>query len=591
MLRIRKISNPYLNSNIDAMKKVKGIMESQFPDLWKEKIDILDEQLINPLKFRYQSTLIVAENIHDSILGFALIKYVSDLSFCFLDFIAVSPGRTSSGVGGALYQRVREETEAMGAIGLFFECLPDDPELCKNKTYIGQNSKRLAFYERYGARPIINTLYETTVKPEDDCPPYLVFDGLGVSDSIPRKTAQKIVRAILERVYKDFCPEEYINKVTGSIKDDPVQLRPFRYVKKDNTKEFKTRLSDRSKVFWIINNHHTIHNIHQRGYVESPVRIPYITKELEKTGFFRIGKAEEFPERYILEIHDRGYVKYFKTVCNNLPPGKSVYPYVFPIRNTARPPVELSVRAGYYCIDTFTPLNKNALLAARMGVNCTLTAANEILSGTRSAYVLTRPPGHHAERYVFGGFCYFNNNAIAANFFSRYGRVAILDIDYHHGNGQQQIFLSRNDVLTVSIHGHPSFAYPYFSGFKEEKGIDAGFGYNVNYPLEETIDGETYRKTLKKALDRIKKFKPSYLVVALGLDTAKGDPTGTWKLGTGDFEKNGRMIGELNLPTLIVQEGGYRTQTLGINARYFFNGFVKSHNNPTIKKGREVQIY
>ncbi len=155
--------------------------------------------------------------------------------------------------------------------------------------------------------------------------------------------------------------------------------------------------------------------------------------------------------------------------ANSLPPGKSIYPYVFPIRNVARPPVELSVRAGYYCIDSFTPLNKNAFLAARMGVDCALTAANEILSGTQVAYVLTRPPGHHAEKNSFGGFCYFNNNAIAANFLSRYGRIAILDIDYHHGNGQQQIFYDRSDVLTISIHGHPSFAYPYFSGFRKRR--------------------------------------------------------------------------------------------------------------------------
>ena len=284
-----------------------------------------------------------------------------------------------------------------------------------------------------------------------------------------------------------------------------------------------------------------------------------------------------FPEKHILQVHNKEYVRYFKKVCSNLPPGKSVYPYVFPIRNSTRPPVELSVRAGYYCIDTFTPLNINAYLAAREGVNCVLTAANEILTDTKAAYVLTRPPGHHAETNVFGGFCYFNNNAIAANYLSRYGKVAILDIDYHHGNGQQQIFYSRSDVLTISIHGHPSFAYPYFSGFSEEKGEGEGLGYNVNYPLEEVIDGEEYRKTLKKALLRTRQFKPSFLIVALGFDTTKRDPTGTWSMIYKDLEINGRMIGELKLPTLIVQEGGYRTQTLGLNAKSFFKGFAEGH--------------
>ncbi len=576
MLRIRKISNPYLNTNITAMVHVKNILVKQFPDIWQSKIELLDEQLINPFKFKYQSILFIAENIHDSILGFALMKFMPDIGFCFLDFIAASPGKTSTGLGGALYQRVREETESLGAIGLFFECLPDDPELCKNQTFIEQNKKRLAFYERFGARPLTNTLYETNVKPEDDCPPYLLFDGLGAHNTLPRTKTRKIVRAILERVYGDYCHESYIRKVVGSITDDPVTLRPFKYHKISKKIEFRTNLLEKNKIFWVINDKHSIHHIRQRGYVESPVRIPHIKAELEKTGLFRTGKMEDFPEKHILDVHDRGYVQYFKKVCSNLPPGKSIYPYVFPIRNNSRPPKELSVRAGYYCIDSFTPLNKNAYLAAQNGVNCVLTAANEILSGTLASYVLTRPPGHHAEKYVFGGFCYFNNNAIAAHYLSRYGKVAILDIDYHHGNGQQDIFYSRNDVLTVSIHGHPSFAYPYFSGFREEKGEGDGIDYNINYPLNENISNEEYVETLTRAIGRIKSYKPLFLIVALGLDTAKGDPTGTWQLTPKEFEKNGRLIGELNLPTLIVQEGGYKTQTLGINAKAFFSGFAQT---------------
>ncbi len=584
MLRIRKISNPYIESNLAAMESVKNIMAKQFPLVWKGKIEILDEQLVNPLKFKYHTSLFVAENIHETILGFATMKFMPDQGFCFLDFIAALPGKTSSGVGSFLYQRVREEAEALNSIGLFFECLPDDPALCRNQTYIEQNRNRLAFYERFGARPIANTKYESVIKPEDDCPPYLLFDGLGVMTSLPKLKTRKIVKAILERIYGDYCTERYIKMVVNSIKTDPVTLRPFKYRKTTKPAEFQTKLSERNKIFWIINDKSSIHNIHQRGYVESPVRIPHIKAELEKTGYFRLGKSEKFPEKHILDIHDKGYVQYFKKVCSNLPAGKSIYPYVFPIRNIARPPKELSVRAGYYCIDTFTPLNINALLAAREGVDCALTAVNEILSGTKAAYVLTRPPGHHAEKFIFGGFCYFNNNAIAANYLSRFGKVAILDIDYHHGNGQQQIFYSRNDVLTISIHGHPSFAYPYFSGFAEEKGEDEGTDFNHNFPMHENITPKEYRDTLLKATKRIRSYKPDYLVVALGLDTAKGDPTGTWKLVAEDFEKNGRMIGELCLPTIIVQEGGYKIQTLGKNARAFFDGFVQTHNvNPTKK--------
>jgi acetoin utilization deacetylase AcuC-like enzyme len=256
-----------------------------------------------------------------------------------------------------------------------------------------------------------------------------------------------------------------------------------------------------------------------------------------------------------------------------------VYPYVFPIRNEARPPKDLSVKAGYYCFDTFTPLNQNAFLAARGGVNCALTATDEIIAGCKFAYVLTRPPGHHTETSVFGGFCYFNNCAIAANRFSKLGKVAILDIDFHHGNGQQQIFYKRNDVLTVSIHGHPSFAYPYFTGFTDEKGEDAGLGFNVNFPLPEKISYEYYTKTLGKALKLIQDFEPDYLIVALGFDTAKGDPTGTWDFTQTNFLTTGKAIGSINTPILIVQEGGYKSQSLGSNAKAFFNGFYQSHSN------------
>ncbi|MFH2002107.1 MAG: histone deacetylase family protein, partial [Planctomycetota bacterium] len=269
------------------------------------------------------------------------------------------------------------------------------------------------------------------------------------------------------------------------------------------------------------------------------------------------------------------YVEYLKRVCKPLPASESIYPYVFPLRNQARPPKELSVRAGYYCIDTFTPLNGNAYLAAIRAVDCTLTAAQSIRHGQRLAYSLVRPPGHHAERRAFGGFCYFNNVAVAAHYLSDLGKVAILDLDYHHGNGQQDIFYRRNDVLTISIHGHPNIAYPYFTGFAGERGEDAGMGFNVNMPLPETITAETYRNALRNALTIIRKFNPVVLIIALGLDTAKGDPTGTWTLGADDFVKNGEMIGELSLSTLVVQEGGYRTRTLGINARSFFQGLIQ----------------
>jgi acetoin utilization deacetylase AcuC-like enzyme/ribosomal protein S18 acetylase RimI-like enzyme len=358
-----------------------------------------------------------------------------------------------------------------------------------------------------------------------------------------------------------------------SFRDNPVQLRDFQYVRPES---ILNSMAGRGyeQIALVVNDRHHIHHVHDRGYVESPVRVASILAELDKSGMFARIKAQPFPERHLLEVHATDFVRFLKRACNDVPEGKSLYPYVFPIRNKTRPPKEPSVLSGYYCIDTFTPINRNAFPAARRAVDCALTAAREVLHGRRLAYALVRPPGHHAEQRFFGGFCYFNNNAVAAQYLSLFGKVAILDIDYHHGNGQQDIFYQRSDVLTVSLHGHPSFAYPYFSGFEDELGDGEGEGFNLNLPLPEKLDGEGYRKALATALNRIETFKPSFLIVALGLDTAKGDPTGTWSLTARDFRVNGEVIGSLGLPTVVVQEGGYRTRTLGKNALSFFKGLA-----------------
>ena len=578
MFRIRKIFNPWLEGNRQSAEKVREIMRLQFPGMPAAQIENIFLQMRNPVGKKFQTSLIIADDYRSNIRGFAVLLYMSDLKFCYLDYLAVTPGKPTSGVGGSIYERIREEAESLGTIGIFFECLPDDPALCRDQSFIRQNMKRLAFYERYGAFPVLNTKYETPVKPENDCPPYLVYDDLGSGRPLRAAELKKITRAILNRKYGDYCPKDYIRMVVSGIKEDPVKLRPPRYIKTP-VAEKSLPGNNRTKIKVFVNGRHEIHHVKEVGYVESPVRVKTIFREIIKTGLISEEKVEEYPDRFILDVHDRGYVRYFKTVCSSLEPGRSVYPYVFPVRNAARPPKELSVRAGYYCIDTFTPLNINAYRAARWGVNCSLSAADSILDGNRIAYVLTRPPGHHAERFVFGGFCYFNNAAIAASYLSKYGKVAILDMDYHHGNGQQQIFYDRSDVLTISIHGHPSFAYPYFSGFSEEKGDGEGSGYNFNFPLKEEINGEEYRETLGHAIKIVRKFKPEFLIIALGLDTAKGDPTGTWLLSPADFLQNGKMAGSLGMPTLIIQEGGYRNKYLGINARSFLKGFYEQHTH------------
>ena len=575
MFRVRKVSDDITPANRNAISQVQAILREQFPNLSASEIASIPDQLRDPLAYRLRSILFVAEDANDQVRGCVLLRHAPDLKFCYLDIMAVRPGRTGGGLGALLYERAREEAVDLHAIGLFFECLPDDPALSPNPEIRNQNIARLRFYERYGARPIANTAYETPLKPGDTDPPYLMFDRLNRPELPAREVTRTIVRAILERKYGGVCPADYVDMVVRSFRDDPIRLRAPRYLRKAPapTPAVTPKLARKFPLF--VNDKHEIHHVRERGYVESPVRIRSILGELERSGLFDRRPAHHYSDRHIRAVHDSALVDYLKAVCRTVEPKHSIYPYVFPIRNAVRPPKERAVRAGYYCIDTFTPLNANAYRAARGAVDCALSAARSVLEGAPVAYALVRPPGHHAERKVFGGFCYFNNAAIAAHYLSRYGRVAVLDIDYHHGNGTQEIFYDRDDVLTISIHGHPRFAYPYFSGFKDETGVGRGAGCNVNYPLAESITPEEHQRVLAGALRRIKRFEPAYLIVAAGFDTAKSDPTGTWSNHAADFEAIGRAIGEAGYPTLVVQEGGYRIRTLGVNVRRFFVGLVR----------------
>ncbi len=572
MFRIRRIYDDIVPANKDAIKQVQKILEEQIPGLTQEDLLKLSDQLRDPIKHKFRSILFVAENSRGTIQGFALLQHAPDLNFCFLDYISSAKGGTGRGTGGALFDVVRQEAKSLGAVGLFLECLPDAPELCPDPIKRKQNVARLRFYERFGARPIIDTAYETPVSGKDDMPPYLVYDNLGGKSMLDGARARVIVPAILRRTYGDLCPSDYIKKVADSFKDGPVSLRPPKYIRAEIAPPQPTVKRIDMLIALVVNDRHDIHHVRDRGYVEAPVRVSAILKELLPTNLFEKVPVRRFPDKHIKAVHDPGFVNYLKNVCANVPPNKSVYPYVFPIRNAARPPKDLPTRAGYYCIDTFTPLNQSAYLAARRAVDCALTGAEHILEGQRIAYALVRPPGHHAEHRAFGGFCYFNSAAVAAHYLSRFGKVTILDIDYHHGNGQQDIFYERSDIQTISLHGHPRFAYPYFSGFADETGSGKGRGFNTNYALPEHLDGAGYCKALGSALQKLAKFRPQFIVLPLGLDTAKGDPTGTWSLTARDFEVNGEMIASLNLPLLVIQEGGYRVRSLGANARHFFSG-------------------
>jgi acetoin utilization deacetylase AcuC-like enzyme len=353
-----------------------------------------------------------------------------------------------------------------------------------------------------------------------------------------------------------------------------VRFREPRYVKTPPPAVRRERVEKSFEI--VCGDVHVAHRVRERGYVERPARVGVLEQGALATGLFTAVRPRHFGDEHLRAVHDADFLAYLKAACEKLPEGTRIYPYVFPIRRPERRPKDLAMRAGYYCIDTFTPLDRQAYRAARQAVDVALTAAEDVLRGRRVAYALCRPPGHHAERRTFGGFCYFNNAAVAAQFLSRYGRVAILDIDYHHGNGTQDIFYLRNDVLTISLHGHPNHSYPYFSGFADEVGEGPGRGFNHNFPLPEGADETLYLETLQKAIRAIERFRPMFLIVCTGFDTMRGDPTGSFVLKPGSLRRIGRQIGQFHLPTLVVQEGGYSLRNLKNGVSEFFAGIASA---------------
>lgn len=204
-------------------------------------------------------------------------------------------------------------------------------------------------------------------------------------------------------------------------------------------------------------------------------------------------------------------------------------------------------------------------------------AARKVISGDSACYALARPPGHHASQDLAGGFCYFNNSAIAAQqLLEKFDRVAIVDVDVHHGNGTQRVFYDRNDVLTISIHADPVRFYPFFWGYAEERGQGEGEGYNVNLPLPRGTEDKDYMRVLETAMSRLASFSPQAVVVALGLDAHESDPFRGMRITTQGFGAIGEQMGALGLPTVLVQEGGYLSDELGENLASFLGGFRKA---------------
>ncbi|QZT64261.1 histone deacetylase family protein [Mycolicibacterium austroafricanum] len=229
---------------------------------------------------------------------------------------------------------------------------------------------------------------------------------------------------------------------------------------------------------------------------------------------------------------------------------------------------------GRYCFDTITGVGPNTYDAALGSVATAVTAAAHTLQGVPLTLALSRPPGHHVSTDVFGGGCYLNNAAITAQWMRDHGadKVAIVDIDFHHGNGTQAIFYERGDVFYTSLHGHPDRCFPYFTGYADETGYGAGRGTTLNVPLREGIEGPQYLARLESALAATAAQRPDAVIVSLGFDTYRSDPAGDALLNTGDYFAVGQAFGQLGCPVLAILEGGYAVADLGANVRAWVDG-------------------
>lgn len=277
-------------------------------------------------------------------------------------------------------------------------------------------------------------------------------------------------------------------------------------------------------------------------------------------------------------VHTPEYLDFLETIAREwatLPgAGPEVVPNVHPARYPATYPKALAGRAGWHQVDMACPIGSGTWDAALAASEVATTATDMVLAGAREAYALCRPPGHHAFADMAGGFCFLNNTAIAAQRLrQKHARVAVLDVDVHHGNGTQGIFYERADVLTVSIHADPAHYYPYFWGHAHERGTGPGEGCNLNLPLPLGSLDPVWLDAGDKALARIREFAPTALVVALGLDASESDPLQGLKVTGAGFHAMAAKIAGLGLPTVLVQEGGYLSDDLGRNLVHFLTGF------------------
>lgn len=318
-----------------------------------------------------------------------------------------------------------------------------------------------------------------------------------------------------------------------------------------------------------------------RGKMRVPQEIPERAEQILK-GLAALNLTVTEPKDYgmepLLRVHDAAYLSFLQTAhaeWKQVGPdwGDEVISNVF-----VREPNALRgilAKAGKYLADGSCPVGEHTWTTVYWGAQSAIAGAHALLSGDDKAYALCRPPGHHTRKDAAGGFCYLNNAAIAAELLrEKYPRVVILDTDVHHGQGVQEIFYDRDDVMYVSVHGDPTNFYPVTAGFEDETGADTGSGFNLNLPMPHGSSEEVFFEHVRQALKAIEAFKPEALVLCLGFDVYKDDPQTKVAVTTEGFNRLGKQVAALGLPTLVVQEGGYHLETLATNTVSFFNGFL-----------------
>jgi acetoin utilization deacetylase AcuC-like enzyme len=330
-----------------------------------------------------------------------------------------------------------------------------------------------------------------------------------------------------------------------------------------------------------LHQHHQPRGFLFRGRIvdtpETAIRARLIAEGLREAGY-SLEEPDDFGSGPRASVHTPEYLEFLETAHGRwmeLPgAGEEVVPNIHPGRHMRHRPDGVVGLVGYHTADTACPIVAGTWQAAVAAAHAATHAATVVGEGERVAYALCRPPGHHAYADMAGGFCYLNNTAIAAQHLRRrFARVAVLDIDVHHGNGTQGIFYERADVLTVSMHADPATYYPWFTGYADERGAGAGLGYNLNLPLAHGSGDPVILAALDRAIALIRRYAPEALVVALGFDTHESDPLGALKATTASYAEMARRIVALDLPTVLVQEGGYGTADLPKNALSFLGPF------------------